>query len=599
MLVVVAAVVHLIATTRAPPNAQQIRKIVQPIVDEVSAFHNVSFAVGLHTEASGTVVLVSGYNDRAKHTAITADGRFPMGSVTKSWTAASIMRLWEQGKIDIDKPISTYVDDIMWRLNKTTVADLWNHDPRTVNMTARLLMAMRAGLQDYNDSAYVDWTIDHPNKDWTPFDMLHALNKTFVCDPGSCGQYASPGYELLGLALCQLNTSCKTWQDLNQMAVLPASLQPDFTGVAFPGEGKCSDDPKIVHQYQLNASDTLNPDGSLNVSFHDIINDSCLNGWACGNIAATVGNIAEWFWDLFHEKIVNSTTLSEMCNRVPLTNGWNPGLRYGLGMSEYHVAQDCGNHTWILGHGGADWGSIAEIAGYNLRYNLSINIATNGVAGMNCSADYRTQFPMRPGAIYSEEFYTHGSCIIYDAVLRAITGSEQPIINCTSPCKEHEITEDCARKLESLCGKVHNSTDNCKACVAANETALNHSGCIPLDYTHYCVYEQCQNQLEASCGAVQNGSACAECLVNHASDLALAGCSTSQEYEFCPWVESCYKALDAHCEAVRKNGTECRACTAANHSALAAAHCTVQQETEFCPKKEQAYTSNYTCTFQF
>ena len=63
------------------------------------------------------------------------------------------------------------------------------------------MMQMRAGLHDYNDTWYRSWTFEHPHRDWGPFDILHALNKEFICAPGTCGSYSSPGYELLGLAL--------------------------------------------------------------------------------------------------------------------------------------------------------------------------------------------------------------------------------------------------------------------------------------------------------------------------------------------------------------------------------------------------------------
>lgn len=46
-------------------------------------------------------------------------------------------------------------------------------------------MSMRAGLNDYDDAFYADWTWSHPDQDWSPFDILHRLNKTFVC--GGCG----------------------------------------------------------------------------------------------------------------------------------------------------------------------------------------------------------------------------------------------------------------------------------------------------------------------------------------------------------------------------------------------------------------------------
>lgn len=58
----------------------------------------------------------------------------------------------QNGNIDIDAPIAQYVDDIMWRLNHTTMSALWGGNPMVNNITARRLMGMRAGLHDYNDT---------------------------------------------------------------------------------------------------------------------------------------------------------------------------------------------------------------------------------------------------------------------------------------------------------------------------------------------------------------------------------------------------------------------------------------------------------------
>ena len=47
---------------------------------------------------------------------------------------------------------------------------------------ARVLsQGMRAGLHDYNDTWYRYVTLEDGNVDVTPFDLLHRLNKTFVC----------------------------------------------------------------------------------------------------------------------------------------------------------------------------------------------------------------------------------------------------------------------------------------------------------------------------------------------------------------------------------------------------------------------------------
>ena len=347
----------------------ELRKRLGPVITAISRQHNVSYSVGIRT-AAGAITVTAGANDIApspdRHhhgnnaSKMTAAGRFPMGSVTKSFTACQVMQAHERGRIDIDAPFAPYVDKILTRLNGTTLAQLWDGDPLVHNITARLLMGMRAGLHDYDDGAYAAWTYSHVGSDWTPFDILHALNKTWVCGrPGGCEAYASPGYVLLGLALCQIQ-NCSRYDQLDQMAVLPGKVRGKYKGLAFPENGPCSADPKIVHQYALKVDDSP---GQGTVATHfDISKYSCLNGWACGNIAASVGDVAEWFWDIFHGEIVSPNSLKQMLNFVPLKKGWSPGLRYGLGMMHWEMGSrvDPDNLTWTFGHGGADWGSLAR-----------------------------------------------------------------------------------------------------------------------------------------------------------------------------------------------------------------------------------------------
>ena len=103
---------------------------------------------------------------------------------------------------------------------------------------------------------------------------------------------------------------------LTEMVVLPASRV------------------RIVHQY--NFSSVLQPGSTdkVDVSYSDIIGFSCLNGWACGSIAATTDSVADWYWDLLGTyAILEEKTITKMLNGTPLTNGWSPGLKYGLGLS--------------------------------------------------------------------------------------------------------------------------------------------------------------------------------------------------------------------------------------------------------------------------
>ena len=168
----------------------------------------------------------------------------------------------------------------------------------------------------------------------SPFDLLHRLNKTWVCPPGTCGEYASTGFEILGLALAEI-TGAHNWWDYDQFSVLPKKVKGNYNHTEFPIRGLCSKHPNIVHQYNAWWGEAKGwipqPNESIKVNITDLDKDSCLNGWTCGNIAASPGDIARFHWDLHHGNIVSAESLKDMMHWTPMHVGWEPQL-YGLAM---------------------------------------------------------------------------------------------------------------------------------------------------------------------------------------------------------------------------------------------------------------------------
>jgi hypothetical protein len=97
-----------------------------------------------------------------------------------------------------------------------------------------------------------------------------------------------------------------------------------------------------------------------------------------------MGDLSLWYYRLLNSQLVNSSTLLEMMNGIPLTQGWSPGLYYGLGTMQINLgdAVDGRNLSWTIGHGGVDYGSCVEFAGYNDRFNFSLALASNTVSPM-------------------------------------------------------------------------------------------------------------------------------------------------------------------------------------------------------------------------
>ena len=87
--------------------------IVQAVLDAWVADHPDSagsaFSVGLSRAGVEPVIAVSG--ERGDD-AVAADDWFRLGSITKTYTAVALLRLVDEGRLDLDVPLGTYTDDV-------------------------------------------------------------------------------------------------------------------------------------------------------------------------------------------------------------------------------------------------------------------------------------------------------------------------------------------------------------------------------------------------------------------------------------------------------------------------------------------------------
>ena len=65
--------------------------------------------------------------------------------------------------------------------------------------------------------------------DVTPYDFLHALNKTFLFRPGNGTDYSSTGIMLAGLAYAAA-TDAPSWAAVDQLVIAPQALRRELDG---------------------------------------------------------------------------------------------------------------------------------------------------------------------------------------------------------------------------------------------------------------------------------------------------------------------------------------------------------------------------------
>jgi D-alanyl-D-alanine carboxypeptidase len=136
----------------------------------------------------------SGLADPRTGRKLTVDTPVRIASNTKTFTAATVLRLWEQRRIDLDGPIGPLLTPA---LNELLRADGYD----TQRITVRHLLSHSAGLYDHGgDPRFTQALFAHPDHAWTREELVR-LSINYAdpqAEPGTEFRYSDTGYILLG-----------------------------------------------------------------------------------------------------------------------------------------------------------------------------------------------------------------------------------------------------------------------------------------------------------------------------------------------------------------------------------------------------------------
>src|SRR5690348_9528710 len=117
---VVLLVLVTVASAAAAQDVSRLEQVVQPYVQRSAFMGAVLVARG------GDVILSKGYGSANLEWNIpnTPTTKFRLGSITKQFTAASILLLEERGKLTIDDPVKKYLTDAPAAWDAITIYNL-------------------------------------------------------------------------------------------------------------------------------------------------------------------------------------------------------------------------------------------------------------------------------------------------------------------------------------------------------------------------------------------------------------------------------------------------------------------------------------------
>jgi D-alanyl-D-alanine carboxypeptidase len=286
------------------------------------------FAVALVLDDGTAVSAASGEADPDGR-AMTPETPVRMASITKTFVAAAVLRLREQGLLDIDAPVSGLISADH---NALLLSDGYDTDAVTV----RHLLMHAGGLNDhFADNAYAGMVMSDPARVWTRTDQIRVMVEATdpVGAPGEAFFYSDTGFVLLG-EIIETVTGEPLGQAVRKLTKLDAI---GLNGIWWDEE----DAPPVgipdrAHQW-LGGVDTYPINGTM-------------DAYGGGGIIASVEDIARFFAALFGGEVFDNPKSLSLMTEAP---GHPADSPYRMGL---FIGETEGYRTF--GHGGF-WGSDA------------------------------------------------------------------------------------------------------------------------------------------------------------------------------------------------------------------------------------------------
>ncbi|MEU4810401.1 serine hydrolase domain-containing protein [Nocardia fluminea] len=343
-----ALVLSACTTSAAEPVASARVDSVRGDLDAMVAAGAVG-AVATLTEHGSATVVSSGLSNIAAATPIDTDvaQHLRVGSVTKSFTAALVLQLVAEHRIDLDRSIDAYLPGLL------TGAGV---DGATI--TVRQILGHRSGLPEPAPSPELDEHRAAKNgRTFTPGqEIALALQQPAKFAPGSRFEYTNINYIVAGL-LIEAVTGHRYADELRDRILTPLGLSNTY----LPATGETA-----LRRPHPTGYATI--DGALTDT--TLMEPSV--PWTSGALVSTGTDVNRFFLALLAGEVVPRPQLAQMLDGIDMGNG--DGMSYGLGLG--YTQLPCG--AQYVGHIGGVPG-FSTVAGAT-RSGLAVTIAYTGTS---------------------------------------------------------------------------------------------------------------------------------------------------------------------------------------------------------------------------
>ncbi len=275
---------------------------------------------------------------------LTTDAVFEIGSVTKQFTAAAILRLRDEGRIDLDADITTYLPDYPAQGHRIPVRRLLDHTSGIKGYTEMESFGEIATRDLPQDSLVARFAAE-------PFDFA----------PGEALIYNNSAYFLLGRIIEKV--SGMSYEDYVEKNL--------FAPLGMTRSSYCSNSevvPRRAHGYNLT------PGGLVRAPYLN-------HKWpyAAGSLCSTTGDLITWLRKLHGGQVLPAASYRDMITPGRLSDG--TPVRYAMGLS---VTPDPRGRPAIH-HGGGIFGFVSETRYYPAE-DLYVVVLVNTTGNLSPAA---------------------------------------------------------------------------------------------------------------------------------------------------------------------------------------------------------------------
>ncbi|HYB10522.1 MAG TPA: serine hydrolase domain-containing protein [Alphaproteobacteria bacterium] len=291
-------------TARADDLAARLKALADSTIKEDES---VGIVLGVAREGQTPIVQASGRARVAPAAPMTPDIEFKAASIGKTFIAAIVLELADEGLLNLDDKLSRYLPKV----------------PNAERVTLRQLLNHTSGYDDYITDDFLDTVHAHSAKAWTLSELLDYVPSQLLEAPGTRYDYSNTNYLLLSLVV-QNVTGHSVVAEIRRHFLEPLGL----THTWFASEERVPAD-KLAHGYS-----ELGDDGSR----VDVTDDPWPLGGADGGMVTNAGDLVIWARTLFGGRLLSQRRLNEMLDFVDASDDdAAPGSGYGLGVERLRI----------------------------------------------------------------------------------------------------------------------------------------------------------------------------------------------------------------------------------------------------------------------